>query len=80
MQTADDKAKLAGPGLLVCDCQPEETSEQHYYLVEAEGKLHIVDGTQAKQAASVSAQVLFLCRPPAAIGSIASQTSQLLTV
>ena len=80
MQTAEDRAKLSGPGLLVCDSQPEETSEQHFYVVEAEGKLHIVDGKQAKQAASVCAQVLFLCRPPSAVGSIASQTSQLLSV
>ena len=81
MQTAEDKSKLAGPGLLVCDSQPEETSEQHFYVVEAEGgKLHVVDGEQAKQAASVCAQVLFLCRPPSALGSIASQTSQLLSV
>ena len=80
MQTTDDKAKLAGPGLLVCDSQPEEIAAQHFYVVEAEGKLHIVEGEQAKQAASVCAQILFLCRPPSAVGSIASQTSQLLSV
>ena len=64
----------------MCDSQPEEIAAQHFYVVEAEGKLHIVEGEQAKQAASVCAQILFLCRPPSAVGSIASQTSQLLSV
>ena len=80
MQTPEEKAKLAGPGLLLCDSQPEEVSEQHFYLVAAESGLQIVDGQHAKQLEGAHAQVLFVCRPPAPLGSVASQTSELLQV
>ena len=81
MQTPEEKAKLAGPGLLVCDSQPEEVSERHFYMVASESGLQVVDGQHAKQLGGVHAQVLFLCRPPAALGaSMASETSHLLQV
>lgn len=80
VQTPEEKAKLAGPGLLVCDSQPEEVSDKHFYVIGAESGLQIVDGQQAKEAGSACAQILFLCRPPAGVGSVASQTSELLQV
>lgn len=81
LQTPEEKAKLAGPGLLLCDSQPEGVSEEHFYLVASDSGLQIVDGQHAKQSGNASAQVLFLCRPPAPVGgSVASQTSELLQV
>lgn len=71
---------MAGPGLLVCDSQPEEVSEQHFYVVASDTGLQIVDGQHAKELGGASAQVLYLCRPQAAVGSVASETSQLLQI
>ncbi len=81
LQTPEEKAKLAGPGLLVCDSQPEEVSERHFYMVASDKGLQIVDGQHAKESGDACVQILFLCRPPTALGaSVASETSHLLQV
>jgi hypothetical protein len=80
LQTAEEKAKLTGPGLLVCDSAPEQVSEEHFYVLASDSGLQVVDGQHASQTAGTHAQVLFLCRPPTPVGSVASETSQLLSV
>lgn len=77
-KTDDDKRRLQGVGILVCDkapelLQPDQLQPDAWYLAVPEGPgaarggVAMVDGTRAPQVAargSLLAQVLFLARPP----------------
>lgn len=79
MQTQEDKARLAGPGLLLVDRQPESTREPGFYIAAVQEGLQLIDERQA-DGSNILGRVLLCCRPPRAEYDPASETAQLLQV
>lgn len=80
LQTDEDKHILGGPGLLVVDRHVEEVAASSYYLVEADGKLDLVNGSGVSDASPALALVLCCSRPPRAKYDPASETSELINI
>lgn len=78
-KTDKEIARLAGPGLLVCDCSEEKSRDDKYYLTSSEGgPLHLSPSNQIEQGASRIGRLLFCCRPPAMQLGASADTSALL--